>query len=146
MIKVVIYIEKDEFDLFFQWVNRLNTGTLCSPLARYSTESESFRSPLQLTIEPEMYNLIQDAERDLVTLCETVGPMEVTYEPLSRSWELRTIRDVLRNSRRYDLEVNIVYTALYTQAEVPGLTPAEAMIIAEREWITGRNNHIELDI
>ncbi len=146
MMKVILYIEKEDFDIFFQWVNRLNVGVLASPPTRYSVENDGFRSPLQLSVEPEMFILIQDAERDLDVLYETMGGMDITYEPLSKSWELRTIRDVLRNSRRYDLEADVVYTALYTQAQVPGITPAESMIIAEREWITGKNNQKNLDI
>jgi hypothetical protein len=140
MLKVTIYIEKDEFDLFFIWINRLNNGLITSKPVAYSTAPEGFRKPLQLSLDPNMYYLIQDAESDLKTLEDTFGEINIEFEPMSRSWELRTINDILRNSRRYDLEAHLVYTALYTLSDVPDLSPAEAMIIAEREWITRRKN------
>ena len=140
MLKVTIYIEKEEFDPFFIWINRLNNGLLTSKPIAYSTAPEGFRQPLQLSLEPNMYYLITDAESDLKALEDTLGEMDLDFEPMSQSWELRTINDILRNSRRYDLEAHLVYTALYTLADVPDLSPAEAMIIAEREWITRRKD------
>jgi len=141
MLKVTIYIERAEFDPFFIWINRLNNGLLTSKPIAYSTASEGFREPLQLSLEPNMYYLITDAESNLQTLEDTYGKIGIDFEPISQSWELRTINDILRNSRRYDLEAQLVYTALYTLADVPGITPAEAMIIAEREWITRRKDN-----
>lgn len=141
MLKVNIYIEKDEFDKFFQWINRLNNGILTTPTISYSADSSKFNQPLQLSIEPQMYHLMKDAEKDLDHLKNEYGEMNVSFEPLSLSWELRVLSDVLRNARRYDLEADLAYTALFTMAEVPGITPSEAMIIAERELITDKEKH-----
>lgn len=134
-MKVVIYIEKSDFDAFFQWINRLNNGNLCHAPVPYYIEKEEAKEPLQLIVEPEFYNLIQDAEADLEKIQKDFGTMELEYDPTSISWELRTIADILRNSRRLDIEADVVYTALFTAAEVPDISPTEAMIIAEREWL-----------
>jgi hypothetical protein len=134
-MKVNIYIEKSDFDAFFVWINRLNHGILTSTPIKYSTEASSIKKPLQISLEPNMYALIVDAETDLKSLQTEYGEVNISFEPLSKSWELRTIKDILRNSKRYDMDPNVVYTALYTMAQVPGISPAEAMIIAEREWI-----------
>jgi hypothetical protein len=93
-----------------------------------------------------MYTLIADALKDLETIGEKYGELELDFEPLSTSWELRTIKDVVRSSGRYDMEANVIYTALSTIAQIPGLSPAEAMIIAEREWIGSQQSHDNLDI
>jgi hypothetical protein len=138
-MKVVIYIEKNDFDAFFQWINRLNNGNLCHPPVPYYIEKDDAKEPLQLIVEPEFYSLIQDAEADLKKLHKDFGPMELEYDPTSISWELRTIADILRNSRRLDIEADVVYTALFTAAEVPDISPTEALIIAEREWLEKRD-------
>lgn len=134
-MKVIIYIEKEDFDTFFQWINRLNHGNLCHSPVPYYIEKTEAKNPLQLIVEPEFYSLIQDAESDLEMIQKKFGEMELEYDPTSISWELRTISDILRNSRRLDIEADVVYTALFTAAEVPDITPTEALIIAEREWL-----------
>lgn len=139
MLKVTIYIEKIDFDVFFQWINRLNHGILTTNTIKYSTVPEDFATPLQLSLEPGMYHLMTDAENDLHSLKELYGDIDINFDPMSQSWEIRTIKDILRNARRYDLESEIAYTALLTITEVPSLSPSEAMIIAEREWITRKN-------
>jgi len=146
MMKVNIYIEKIDFDEFFVWVNRLNHGILSTPPVKYWTSADNLKSPLQLSIDPGMYTLIADALKDLETIGERYGEVELDFEPLSRSWELRTIKDVVRSANRYDLAVNVIYTALSTIAQIPGLSPAEAMIIAEREWVTSLQDQDNLDI
>jgi hypothetical protein len=145
-MKVNIYIEKNDFDTFFIWVNRLNHGILSTPPVKYHNKPDGLKSALQLSIEPEMYTLIADALKDLETIGERYGEVELDFEPLSTSWELRTIKDVVRSSGRYDMEANVIYTALSTIAQIPGLSPAEAMIIAEREWIGSQQSHDNLDI
>jgi hypothetical protein len=134
-MKVVLYIEKRDFDTFFQWVNRLNTGVLTSCPVKYQNTPRGLTEALQLSIDPEMFNLIKDAEEDLKSLHEKYGDIELSFEPLSASWEMRTISDILRNAKRYDMQCEVVYAALYAMQTVPQITPGEAMIIAERELI-----------
>lgn len=145
-MKVNIYIEKIDFDAFFVWVNRLNHGILSTPPVKHYNKPDGLKSPLQLSIEPDMYTLIADALQDLETIGERYGEVDLDFEPLSRSWELRTIKDVVRSAARYDMAANVIYTALSTIAQIPGLSPAEAMIIAEREWIGSQQSHDNLDI
>jgi hypothetical protein len=146
MMKVNIYIEKPDFDAFFVWVNRLNQGILSTPPVGHWTSSEGLKAPLQLSIDSGMYTLIADALHDLETIGKKYGEVELDFEPLSRSWELRTIKDVVRNSGRYDISANVIYTALITMSQIPGLSPAEAMIIAEREWVGSLQDQDNLDI
>lgn len=134
-MKVKIYIEKEDFENFFLWVNRLRQGILSSPTVNYSTVEKGIKNPLQLSLDAEMYNLVQDALADIETIGDNYGDMELDFQPLSRSWELRTIGDIVRSSTRYDMASNVIYTALCAISQIPGLSPAEAMIIAEREWV-----------
>jgi hypothetical protein len=146
MMKVTIYIEKTDFDEFFVWVNRLNHGILTSAPVKYTIGPEGLKKPLQLSLDPSMYTLIQDAENDIKTLQVAYGELDIKFEPLSKSWELRTIQDVSRNARRYDMEANVIYSALHVMTQVPGISPAEAMIISEREWIGSLQNEPDSDI
>ena len=42
------------------------------------------------------------------------------------------IKEGLRKARREDMELELVYSALVAMKEMPGLTPGEAIIVAEK--------------
>jgi hypothetical protein len=48
---------------------------------------------------------------------------------------MSTIRSVIKNATRHNLSTEVIYTSLRTMSELPTITPAEAMIIAEGELI-----------
>jgi hypothetical protein len=146
MIKVAIYIEKETFDQFYNWIGRLNKGVLADCPIKYSAQNAGFTKPLQLQVEPDVYSLIQDAEADLAYLKKEYGEMELSFEPESGIRDLSTIKNILKNARRNDVEEYVVYTALQTMVEVPGLLPLEAMIISEREWLVDENSNEFRDI
>lgn len=145
-MKINIYIEKDEFDEFFIWVNRLNHGVLTSKHIEYKTSKDGLKDPLHLSIESDMYILIADAENDLKKIDDEYGDFDLSYDSLSETWELRTIKNIAKNARRHDVEDNVICTALYTMSKIEGITPAEAMIIAEREWINSHFDESDLNI
>jgi len=46
------------------------------------------------------------------------------------------IGDIIRNSLRHDLAVQVMNTAVEIAMAMPGITPVEAFIISEREWLS----------
>jgi hypothetical protein len=139
MIKVNIHIEKPQFDTFCQWINRLNKGVLSTCPVKYSESPQGFKKPLQLQLDPEVYALIQDAEADLDYIQKEYGELDLSFESDTGIRDLSTIKNILRNARVHDMEEQVVYTALQTMAEVPGLLAVEAMIISEKEWLFAEN-------
>jgi len=134
-MKISLYIEKKDFDAFFIWINRLNEGILETPSVAYHNTPEGLNTPLELQLETDAYGLIRDAESDFEYLKETYGDLEICFERQSGLRDISTIKNILRNARLYDLEERVVYTALQTMVQVPGILPIEAMIISEREWL-----------
>jgi hypothetical protein len=132
-MKVSIFIEKDQFQDFFKWVNQINIGIIASTDIVYSHSSDNFEQPLQLFLEPEAYNLIEDARMDLAEMEKAYGKFDLEFEPLTHTWETRVIRDVVRNSSRHNKQTETIHAALQIISEMPGITPGEAMIIAERQ-------------
>ena len=137
-MKVTLYIEKQNFDSFFVWMNRLNQGVLQPPPIGYSHLQEVIRDPLQVSLNPDEYNLIQDAEKNLEAIKMTWGNLDVLYRPESLENDKIAIADILRNASRYDLEADVVKTAIEMGMQIPGITPLEALIISEREWTNVR--------
>ena len=45
------------------------------------------------------------------------------------------IHDVIREAERKDLVTEVVYSALQIALQMPDITPTEAMVIAEHEWL-----------
>jgi hypothetical protein len=134
-MKVTVYIEKNDFDEFFKWMNRISLGHIASPPVRFSHCSEDIKDPLRVSLEAREYTLIKDVERDIDDIQKTYGPFEIDFSPESTSSHLLIIQDILREADRQDLKNEIVYTALQAALHIPGITPAEAMVIAEREWL-----------
>lgn len=135
MLRISYYIEKTDFDTFFTWLHRLSKGVLTSPPVVYSNTPQGLEAPLEIQLEPDTFRLLEDCERDLAHMEKTYGGLEISYEHQSGLRDLCTIKNILRNTRMYDVEEEIVHTALQIMAEVPGLFPVEAIIMAEREWL-----------
>jgi len=141
-MRVSLYIEKSDFDTFFIWSNRLATGVLSTCPVAYKNTPDSFKAPLQLLLEANDYAMIKDAEEDLKKLRDRVGGELVFYpEQLEEDKILMSV--ILRNAQRHDIEVDLIKTALELSTIIPGITPIEALIIAEREHLnvgSGINN------
>jgi len=139
-MKVSLYIEKKDFDNFFIWANRLNQGVLSTCPVRYSQSREGFTSPLHLSLEAEEYALIRDSVSAMEDIREKLGgDFYFRLEPLEN--DKIVMQTIIKNAQRHDLEVDIVNTALEVSMQIPGITPLEALIIAEREWINVGNSH-----
>lgn len=134
-MKVTLYIEKRDFDSFFVWMNRLNQGSLQPSPIEYSHIREDIGDPLQVSLNPDEYNLIQDAEKNLEAIKNTWGNLDVLYNPESLENDKIMMADILRNASRYDLSVDVVKTAIELGMQIPGITPLEALIISEKEWL-----------
>ncbi len=132
---VRLYIEKSHFDAFYTWLNQIKSGILTTPTCVFSNVSNDLENPLQVTLHPDEYAMIQDTQEDLEILRKNIGKI-TSFGEASTSEDVRLVRDVIRKSRRYDVEAEVVYTALEVMSEQIDITPGEAMVIAEREWLS----------
>lgn len=141
-MKITLYIEKRDFDNFFVWLNRLGHEVLQPSPASFSHKKEDIQDPLQVSLNPDEYNLIQDAESNIEVIKNTWGNLDILYETKSLENQKIMMGDIIRNASRYDLTVDVVNTAIELAMQIPGITPLEALIIAERDWINaGKNTH-----
>jgi len=142
VMKVALYIEKRSFDDFFIWLNRLSSGVLLESPVCYSHKRGDLRDPLQVYLTPNEYCLIQDSESNLRDIKETWGDLDIQYETRPLDDEKIQMNDILRNAQRYDMSVEVVNTAIELAMQIPGITPLESLIIAEKEWINvGKTHH-----
>ncbi len=137
-MKVSVYIKKSDFDNFFIWANRLSQGIVAECPVHYSHDREEFVSPVQLYLDAREYAMIQDTEKGLAELKESHGG-EMQFRPEPLETDKIVMQSILLNAKRHDLEVDLVNTALELTKHIPGITSLEAMIIAEREWIVGKD-------
>lgn len=138
-MKVSIYIEKKDFDSFFTWSNRLSQGILSACPVRYSHTDDGFSSPLHVSLDAKEYASICDVVQDLNEIQEKMGGGEFLFRPEPLESERILMQGILKNARRYDIDVDVVHTAIEMSKHIPGITPLEALIIAEREWLDAGN-------
>jgi hypothetical protein len=134
-MKVELYIEKDRFDTFFRWINRISLGIYSTPPVRFSHRIEDIKDPLKVSLDSREYTLIKDMESDIKEIQKTHGPFEIDFTPENTATHLLAIHDVLREAERKDLVTEVVYSALQIALQMPDITPTEAMVIAEHEWL-----------
>jgi hypothetical protein len=134
-MKVDLYIEKKDFDQFFTWMNRIALGIYSTPRVKFSHRIDDIQDPLRVSLDTREYTLIRDVKRDIDKIQKTYGPMDLDFSPISTHSHLLIIGDVLREADRQDRSSEVVYTALQLMQQIPGVTPTEAMTIAEREWL-----------
>jgi hypothetical protein len=134
-MKVELYIEKDRFDTFFRWINRISLGIYSSPPVRFSHRIEDIKDPLKVSLDSREYTLIKDIESDIKEIQRTHGPFEIDFSPENTATHLLAIHDVIREAERKDLVTEVVYSALQIALQMPDITPTEAMVIAEHEWL-----------
>jgi hypothetical protein len=140
-MKVNLYIERKDFDNFFIWMNRLSQGLTVSPLTKYSHQKEDIEDPLQISLSPYEYSIIQNCEKNIDVINRSWGTMDVLYQPNFSEGDKLMMSDILRNASRYDLGVQVVNTAIELASQIPGITPLEALIISEREWLNEEKTH-----
>ena len=136
-MKVSLYIEKKNFDEFFIWFNRLNQGVILPSPIVYSHKKEDIEDPLQVYFSADEYALIQDTESNIEEIKKTWGNLDILYSPESLENQKILMGDILRNAKRHDSLVDLVSASIELAMHIPGITPLEAMIIAEREWGCG---------
>lgn len=133
-MKVSLYIEKTDFDAFFVWTNRLNKGIIAPPAVKYSHKKDDIEDPIHLSLFMDEYALIQDTEKNIEDIQKTWGDIDILYYPESLENDKILMGDMLRNATRHDALVDLVASSIELAMFIPGITPLEAMIIAEREW------------
>jgi hypothetical protein len=134
-MKVIVYIEKNDFDEFFKWMNRISLGIYSSATVNFSHKEEDIQDPLKVSLDSREYTLIKDIQQDIEDIQKTHGPLEIDFSPESTASHLLIIQDVIREAERRDLLTEVVYAALQVALQLPGITPAEAIVIAEQEWL-----------
>lgn len=142
-MKVSLYINKNDFDKFFVWMNRLNQGIIIPCPVEYSHEKEDLVCPLHISLSPDEYNLITDTEKNIEDIQNTWGNLDILYHPESLENQKIVMGDILRNATRYDGLVDLVSASIELAMHIPGITPLEAVIIAEREWGIWEKNRID---
>lgn len=143
-MKAIIYIEKQDFDKFFNWLNRLKQGNLTPAPNYYSLNENDLEKPLQVLLNPDEFAIIQDAEKNIEDIKKEYGNLSILYKPESLIQEKIMMGDILRNAARHDCLVEVYNTAIELAMAIPGLTPLDALLIAEREWLPlPRPNSIE---
>jgi len=142
-MKVIIYIEKKDFDSFFTWLNRLKQGNLEPSPISYSLSTDDIKSPLQVLLNPDEFTIIQDAEKNMEDIKNSYGDLNIFYQPESLDNDKIMMGDIIRNGIRHDCLVNLYNTAIELAMSIPGLTPLDALVIAERECIpTPSSSHV----
>jgi hypothetical protein len=68
-----------------------------------------------------------------------MGITDVHYTPEPYDADKLLMSGILKNAERWDLAVDVVSAAIEIAQQVKGITPLEAMIIAEREVIAEAN-------
>jgi len=131
-MKVFLYVEKEEFDSFYIWFRRISSGILESQPVPVSHSPDEFLSPLRISLDVDEYYLITDIQEDLKSLSESCGFLSLKYEPDTQEFHLQRIKESLRSATRIDKTNELVYSALLVMQSVPGITPSEAMVIAEK--------------
>jgi len=84
-------------------------------------------------LNPDEFTLIQDAEKNIEDIKNTWGDLDLLYRPESLEMDKILIGDIIRNAIRYDMQVELMSTAVELAMAIPGLTALDAFIIAERE-------------
>lgn len=134
-MRISLYVEHDDLDNFYRWVNRLSHGHIESPPINFNHKKELFIDPLEIQLLANEYAMITDARDEVAKISEIAGPINISYSPTDIDWQISTIRNVLKNAERHNLTSEVIYTALTTLKTIPTISPAEAMIIAEGEWV-----------
>jgi hypothetical protein len=140
-MKVSLYISKKDFDQFFVWMNRLQKGIIQPAPVKYSHVKDDIEDPLHLSFPANEYALIQDTESNIEEIKRTWGNLDILYHPESLENQKILMGDILRNASRHDSLVDLVSSSIELAMHIPGITPLEAMIIAEREWGFWEKNH-----
>ena len=134
-MKVELYIEKEEYDVFYRWINRISLGIYSTAPVRFSHRIEDIEDPLKVSLDSREYTLIKDIQTDIEEIQKMHGPIEIDFSPVNTATHLLAIHDVIREAERKDLVTEVVYSALQIALQMPDITPTEAMVIAEHEWL-----------
>jgi hypothetical protein len=134
-MKVTVYIEKNDFDEFFKWMNRIGLGIYSTPTVKFSHREEDIQDPLKVTLDSREYTLIKDVKKDIEDIQKMHGPLEIDFSPVSTASHLLIIQDVLREAERKDLLAEVVFSAIQVALQLPDISPTEAIVMAEHEWL-----------
>ena len=61
-MKVELYIEKEEYDIFYRWINRISLGIYSTAPVRFSHRIEDIGDPLKVSLDSREYTLIKDIQ------------------------------------------------------------------------------------
>jgi hypothetical protein len=134
-MKVNLYIKKQDFDKFFTWLNRLAIGVITEPPVQYLTSQNDIEDLLQVSLLPDEYCLIRDTEKYLEDIRKTYGSLELTYKPEPLQEDRIVMANIIQKAGHYDLALEVVETAIQLATQIPGITPLEALIISEKDWL-----------
>lgn len=134
-MKINLYIEHADLGDFYSWVNRLGQGSIEPSPIKFSHRINEFTDPLCIQLTANEYAVILDAQEEAQEIIKLAGPIDVKYSTADTHWQSSIIRNVIKNAERNNVLNEVVFFALNTMSELPSLTPAEAMVIAEGTYI-----------
>jgi hypothetical protein len=137
-MKVNIYIEQKDFDKFFVWLNHIKQGAIESAPVDIQTTNENIKDPLMISLNPDEYYLIKDTESNIDNIRNIWGNLDVFYNTQPLEVDKIMINDIIKNAERWEVTADLITTALEIAMALPGITPLEAMIIAERQWLNDK--------
>jgi hypothetical protein len=138
-MKVTIFLEKKNFDNFLVWLNRLDQGIIIQCPVKYQYQIDGLKDPMQVLMDADEYAMMQDAEEDIANLKEKMGITDTQFVPEPYDADKLLISGIIKNAERWDLAIDVITAAIEIAQEVKGITPLEALIIAEREVIAEAN-------
>jgi hypothetical protein len=145
-MKVTVYIEKNNFDDFFTWMNRLNDGNFSTPPVEFSHREDEIQDPLKILLDSRDYTLIREAKQNMDEIQKAYGDFDAIFSPETFDDHLLIIQDILREAQRRDLLTEVVFTALQVATQIRGLNPDEAIIFAEKQHLKSIQDPFTKDI
>jgi len=145
-MKVNVYVNYTDFDKFFVWLNHLKQGVIEESPVKVFTQKEDIKDPLMISLNPDEYYLIKDTESNIEEIRNAWGNLDILYKTESLEVQKIMMNDIIRNAERWEVGVDLINTALELAMAIPGISPLEALIIAERQWLSDKKTPVWQDI
>ena len=145
-MKVNVYVNYTDFDKFFVWLNHLKQGVIEESPVKVFTQKEDIKDPLMISLNPDEYYLIKDTESNIEEIRNAWGNLDILYKTESLEVQKIMMNDIIRNAERWEVGVDLINTALELAMAIPGISPLEALIIAERQWLSDKKTPAWQDI
>lgn len=130
-MKTNVYVEECDFENFIKWFKRIQIGEyLISPVF-FSTNKKRIKKPVNLTLEVDEYNLIKLVYTKLSNLNGVFGKIDIIHNINHKNNQLIGVQEIIQRGEIHNKLTELINYALETASQIPGITPLEALSIAE---------------